>query len=213
METQRECCAAVCSLSKTTEQDVRMAIVKQGATPLLIRLSKSANPHTVKSCSVALSNLSTAGSDVDEGTVAALICMSIEDESMPSGEAPKLVLETVVVDKEDLPPPLPLRNMDAPSVEALAEVRSDHVVTRSKQTAGMAGSGPPTECPDLMEPKPLPLAGGGGGDTDGEGEDGEGAAGRRTFPKLELTPSLDKELLSTAPLALEDEDSYADDFS
>merc|ERR1712178_218928 len=58
METQRECCAAVCSLSKCISAEVRQAIVQQGATPLLIRLSKSSNAATVKSCSVALSNLS-----------------------------------------------------------------------------------------------------------------------------------------------------------
>jgi hypothetical protein len=187
METQRECCAAVCSLSKCPEPETRLAIVRQGAMPLLIKLSKSSNAPTVRSCSVALSNLSAAGNDVDEGTVSALISMSIGadgDDAAP----PPLMMTTVAVTEDDLPPSMPLRPMQAPTSDAIEEVRTVHVVTRLKQTAGMAGSGPPTECPDLMQPKPLPLTGGGaGGDEDGEEGGSASGAGRQTFPKLELT--------------------------
>jgi len=59
----QDCAAALCALSKS--KTGRSTIVAEGAVPLLIELSHSANDAIVQSCSVGLSNLSTASTSVD----------------------------------------------------------------------------------------------------------------------------------------------------
>jgi len=59
--------------------------------PVLIKLSELADAHTKKSCSSAMSNLSSSSTEVDHGTVTALIAMSLtdDDDGAKDGDATK----------------------------------------------------------------------------------------------------------------------------
>jgi hypothetical protein len=188
--------------------------------PLLIALSRGSSAETVRSCSVALSNLSTASSAVDEGTVSALIGMSGIDDGDDTFDA--LPSSSGAIDEAHKPPrvgePVPASGAPKPGEELAGEVSAVQRIETEKHAAGMAGAGPPSNTPPLMEPKPLPTAetkgggeggeGGGVGEGGGEGssegseggEGGEGGGGMGeedatkqneqviVFPKMEVAP-------------------------
>jgi hypothetical protein len=185
-ETQRDCAAAMCSLSECESPDVRADMLKQGSLPTLIRMSKMSDAETVKSCSIALSNLSTASATVDEGTVGALISMSLGSADTP---LPDFVTN---VDRDDKPPALRLTGLKPPSTETMQEICVVHNVKDmvEKQIAGAAGNGPPKEQFELMQTQKLPQISGGGSDDDFFLE--------KVFPKMELTIEMAEDLQAAA---------------
>jgi hypothetical protein len=82
--TMQACAAAICSLSKPPE--CRARIVDDGAVPVLIKLSELPDANTKQSCSSAMSNLSSSATEVDHGTVTALIAMSLTDDDSQDTE-------------------------------------------------------------------------------------------------------------------------------
>ena len=195
MRTQRECAAAICSLADETEenasggpgglgssspdQQIRTMIAQQGALPTLIRLSKVSDTETIKSCSIALSSLSTASATVDEGTVGSLIAMALA-----TTELPDFLTE---LDDDDKPPPLQIEGLTAPDKGVVEDVCVVHDIEAQcdKQTAGMAGEGPPLENLELMEAGPLPFQGDGSPDAGADEYLVE-----KSFPKIELQPAM-----------------------
>jgi len=206
MRTKRECAAAICSLADSTDDSfhedspsgnagvspdhaIRGMIVVQGALPTLIKLSQSTDPETVKSCSIALSNLSTASASVDEGTVGSLIAMALTTTDLPDF--------LTSVDNDDKPPPLQIHGMEAPDTDVAQDVCVVHDIQDQieKQSAGMAGDGPPLENLELMEAGPLPFQGQ-GGDADGDESKEEAYLVEKSFPKIELQTEMAGDLLA-----------------
>jgi len=182
--TQRDCAAALCSLSESENPDVRQDMLLQGALPTLIRMSKMSDFETVRSCSIALSNLSTASATVDEGTVGALINMSLggADQALPDF--------ITSVELDDKPPRIRLTGLTAPNMDVLQDICVVHDVSElvQKQVAGSAGKGPPKEQFELMKTQKLPQIS--GGSTQNE----EDFFLEKVFPKMELTLEMSEEL-------------------
>jgi hypothetical protein len=98
-ETMQACAAALFSLSRPAH--CRARIVKDGAVPVLIALSKSprltGDAYTKKSCANAMSNLSSSAAEVEEGTISALIAMSLNKPKAPES----VVVVAAPVDAND----------------------------------------------------------------------------------------------------------------
>jgi len=194
-ETKRVCAAALCSLSKS--KSAISHIVAEGAVPTLIKLSETPDLDTIKSCATALAKLSTASVSVAKGTVLALITMSKEAEEAKKkdeGDAPSLKSAThgVLVmgqfmggDQDPPPPPLPIREIDAPGSTSLPSPSwvIVHRISPAKAGAGMGGHQPPEPEPPVMTPI-FHTSG-----DDKSNVDNESATSSATFfPKVELAP-------------------------
>jgi hypothetical protein len=202
-ETRRELASALCGLSESKVG--RDQVVEEEAVPVLIRLSKETDKDTVKSCSIALSNLSTAEATIGRGTVSALIDMNKKgrEKPAPGSEAAGMAeskRRAGVHGKQSIPEHHPPEQAVAelenwsPSDAMPVAVAAVRTVVTTKHTAGVAGQGPKIEPPALMPQRPITNAG------TVQGEDGRDPAENADpdfFGKLEITPEMMQELNQT----------------
>lgn len=207
-ETMQACAAALFSLSRPAH--CRARIVKDGAVPVLIALSKSprlqGDSFTKKSCANAMSNLSSSAAEVEEGTISALIAMSLGNA--PAAAVPEAAPmvdpnDTITAGHFQRPgvwAPWTSRsalaearclmitaNVDAsarhdldPPPQAISELCQALTIVVMKEQAGPASHAlpPPPPADDTTQTVPIPsLVGDGEADEDGEGEAADGAPG------------------------------------
>jgi hypothetical protein len=154
-ETLQMIASSLKSLSQP--RPCRSRIVEDGAVPMLIRLSNLNCPDTKRCCAMAMSNLSSSSSEVEQGTVSALISMSLDDEDDEDSAVLNLgpVLDGVFCGP---PPPLPIEDIEAPAMERYTSKCDIQRVVVVKESVGPATEAlsPPELHSDTLETVPIP---------------------------------------------------------